>query len=151
VRVLTIPGIERGLAFMWNPDFSRLSEPRVWLEASGQMFFTLSIGIGAILTYASYVKRRQDILLSSLSACSANEFAEVILGGTIVIPMAIVVYGAANIQEIASMGTFGLGFNTMPIIFDAVFCVVTVQLVFPALLCRVNIFHLSVAAGHIVL
>lgn len=117
VRVLTIPGIERGLAFMWNPDFSRLSEPRVWLEASGQMFFTLSIGIGAILTYASYVKRRQDILLSSLSACSANEFAEVILGGTIVIPMAIVVYGAANIQEIASMGTFGLGFNTMPIIF----------------------------------
>ncbi|HQB40025.1 MAG TPA: sodium-dependent transporter, partial [Deltaproteobacteria bacterium] len=117
VRVLTIPGIERGMAFMWNPDFSRLSEPRVWLEASGQMFFTLSIGIGALLTYASYVKRRQDILMSSLSACAANEFAEVILGGTIVIPMAIVVYGAANIQEIASMGNLGLGFNTMPVIF----------------------------------
>jgi len=117
IRVLTTPGIERGMAFMWNPDYSKLTNPRVWLEASGQIFFTLSIGIGAILTYASYVKRKQDIVMSSLTACASNEFAEVILGGTIVIPMAIVVYGATNIEEIAKMGAFGLGFNTMPIIF----------------------------------
>jgi SNF family Na+-dependent transporter len=116
-RVLTLPDIGRGLAFMWNPDFSRLLEPRVWLEASGQIFFTLSVGIGVILTYASYVKRNQDIALSSLTACGANEFAEVILGGTIVIPMAIVVFGAANVEEIAKMGTFGLGFQTMPMVF----------------------------------
>lgn len=117
VRVLTVPGIESGLAFMWNPDYSRLLEPKVWLEAAGQIFFTLSVGIGTILTYASYMKRNQDVALSSVSACAANEFAEVILGGTIVIPMALVVYGAANIEEVAKMGTFGLGFNTMPVIF----------------------------------
>ncbi|MFP4014465.1 MAG: sodium-dependent transporter [Chitinispirillaceae bacterium] len=117
VRVLTLPDIGKGLGFMWNPDFSRLFEPRVWLEASGQMFFTLSLGIGAILTYASYVKKNQDVALSSLSACAANEFTEVILGGTIVIPMSIVIFGAANIKTIAEMGTFGLGFNTMPVIF----------------------------------
>ncbi|MFP4164856.1 MAG: sodium-dependent transporter [Chitinispirillaceae bacterium] len=117
VRVLSLPDIGKGLGFMWNPDFSRLLEPRVWLEASGQMFFTLSLGIGAILTYASYVKKKQDVALSSLSACGANEFTEVILGGTIVVPMSIVIFGAANIEEIAQMGTFGLGFNTMPVIF----------------------------------
>src|SRR5690554_5009208 len=46
VRVLLTPGIGRGLAFMWNPDFKTLADPRVWLEASGQIFFTLSVGIG---------------------------------------------------------------------------------------------------------
>lgn len=117
IRVLSLPGIEKGLGFMWNPDFTRLADPRVWLEASGQMFFTLSLGLGAILTYASYVKKNQDVALSSLSACAANEFTEVILGGTIVIPMAIVIFGASNIEQIAKMGTFGLGFNTMPVIF----------------------------------
>ena len=70
-----------------------------------------------MLTYASYVKKNQDIALSSLSSCAANEMAEVIFGGTIVIPLAFVIYGATNIEEIAKMGTFGLGFNTMPIIF----------------------------------
>ena len=117
IRVLTTPGIERGLAFMWNPDFRTLANPRVWLEASGQIFFTLSVGIGAILTYASYIRSNQDVALSSLSSCAANEFAEVILGGTIVIPMAIVLFGSANIEQIAKMGTFGLGFNTMPVVF----------------------------------
>ncbi len=120
IRVLTVPNIGRGLGFMWNPDFSKLLNFRVWLEATGQMFFTLSVGIGAILTYASYVKKKQDIALSSLSANAANEFAEVILGGTIVIPLAIVVYGAHNIQDIATMGTFGLSFNTMPVIFNKI-------------------------------
>ncbi len=117
IRVLTLPRIEEGLGFMWNPDFSKLSSPKVWLEASGQIFFTLSVGIGAVLTYASYVEKNQDIALSSLSSCAANEMAEIIFGGTIVIPLAIVIYGAANIEEIAKMGTFGLGFNSMPIIF----------------------------------
>jgi len=117
VRVLTTPGIQRGLAFMWNPDFSSLLRPRVWMEASGQIFFTLSVGIGTILTYASYIKKNQDIALSSLSSCAANGFAEVIIGGTIVVPMALVLFGASNIEQIAKMGTFGLGFNTMPVVF----------------------------------
>jgi neurotransmitter:Na+ symporter, NSS family len=98
-------------------DFSKLTNARVWLKASGQIFFTLSVGIGAVITYASYVKKDQDIALSSLSSCAANEMAEVVFGGTIVIPLAIVIYGATNIEKIAKMGTFGFGFNTMPILF----------------------------------
>jgi len=101
---------------MWNPDFSSLLKPKVWLEASGQIFFTLSVGIGVILTYASYVHRNQDVALSSLSSCAANGFAEVIIGGTIVIPMAIVLFGVDNVEQVAKVGTFGLGFNTMPML-----------------------------------
>ncbi len=116
VRVLTIPGVERGLAYMWNPDFSALANPRVWIEASGQVFFTLSIGIAIIMCYASYLKRGEDLALSSLTASATNTLAEVILGGTIVVPLAVVLYGA-DISEVARMGTFGLGFQTMPMVF----------------------------------
>jgi NSS family neurotransmitter:Na+ symporter len=133
-RVLTIPGIQKGLSFMWNPDFSSLLKPRVWFEASGQVFFTLSVGIGAILTYASYVRKNQDIALSSLTSCSANEFAEVILGGTIVIPMAVVLFGVSNMEQVAKMGTFGLGFNTMPVIFGKMPLASLLQFIWFALL-----------------
>ncbi len=120
VRTLMEPNIGKGLGYMWNPDFSRLFDSRVWFEAAGQIFFTLSVGIGVIMTYASYVKKKQDIALSSLSSCAANELAEIIIGGTLVVPLAIVIYGATNISEIAKMGTFGLSFQTMPLIFSKI-------------------------------
>ena len=55
-------------------------------------------------------------MLSSLTAGATNGFAEVILGGTIVIPMAVLIAGN-NIEECAKLGTFGLGFQTMPFVF----------------------------------
>ncbi|MGL5721117.1 MAG: sodium-dependent transporter [Brevinema sp.] len=114
VRVLFLPGMEQGLAFMWNPDFSKITSPAVWIDAAGQIFFTLSLGMGAIVTYSSYVKRDKDITLASLTANATNEFAEVILGGMIIIPTAAAVLGAAKLVEVAQSGTFGLSFITMP-------------------------------------
>lgn len=119
IRVLTLPGISHGLAFMWNPDFSALTNPQMWLAAAGQVFFTMSLGMGIIFCYASYTKRDEDIVLSSLSAGAANGFAEIILGGTIVIPLAIIVIGA-NIEECAKLGTFGLAFQSMPLVFGKI-------------------------------
>ncbi|MDP2643821.1 MAG: sodium-dependent transporter [Desulfobacterales bacterium] len=117
IRVLTLKGISSGLGFLWNPDFSRLLDINVWFAATSQVFFTLSIGIGTILTYASYVKKQQDIVLSSLTANAANEFFEVIIGGTIVIPTAVIFLGAAGAQDVARQGAMSLGFITMPMIF----------------------------------
>lgn len=119
VRVLTLPGIGKGLAFMWNPDFSALTNPSVWLAAAGQVFFTMSLGMGIVLCYASYVKRNEDIALSALTAGATNEFAEVILGGTIVIPLAVLIAGT-NIEECAKLGTFGLAFQSMPHVFGQI-------------------------------
>jgi len=107
-----------GLGFLWNPDFSALRSARVWLEASGQIFFTLSVGIGMILTYASYLAKGDEVVLSGLTSVSANEFAEVILGGSIVITAAFVFFGPRDIQSIANSGTFNLGFVTMPLVID---------------------------------
>ncbi len=110
IRVLTLPNIGSGLGFMWNPDWVKLKDPSVWLAASGQIFFSLSVGFGLILCYASYVRSDQDVALSSLSASSTNEFCEVILAGLIVVPTAFLFLGAEN----AKGSTFGLGFITIP-------------------------------------
>lgn len=110
--------VKNALGFVWNPDFTKLSQARVWIEAAGQIFFTLSVGIGVILTYASYLKKQDDVALSGLSAAATNEFCEVILGGSIVIPAAFIFLGgAAGALGAAQSGIFNLGFVTMPMIF----------------------------------
>jgi len=110
--------ISNGFGFLWNPDFSALKSAKVWLEAAGQIFFTLSVGIGVILTYASYLSKGDDVVLSGLTAASTNEVAEVILGGSIVIPAAFVFFGPLDIQSIARSGVFNLGFLTMPLVLN---------------------------------
>ncbi|HRU38803.1 MAG TPA: sodium-dependent transporter, partial [Candidatus Goldiibacteriota bacterium] len=129
VRVLTLgldPAVNTpyrvfdGLGFLWNPDFSRLLDMKVWLAAAGQIFFTLSVGMGVIITYASYLKKEDDVALSGLTSVSTNEFAEVILGGSIIVPAAFAFFGPEKMVEIAKGGTFGLGFITMPMILDKI-------------------------------
>lgn len=129
IRVLTLGGINRpdwtpvnGLGFLWNLDFdfSKLWQPKIWLAAAGQVFFTLSVGIGVILTYASYLRKRDDVALSGLSAVSINEFCEIILGASIIIPAAFVFFGPISIETIAKSGAFNLGFVTMPLIFQKI-------------------------------
>lgn len=112
--------IINGLGFLWNPDFSVLKSAKVWLAAAGQIFFTLSVGIGVILTYASYLSKGDDVVLSGVTAVSTNELAEVVIGASIVIPAAFAFFGPDQIQAIAKGGAFNLGFVTMPLIFGKV-------------------------------
>lgn len=112
--------IANGLGFIWNPDFSQLTNASVWLAASGQIFFTLSLGMGAIATYASYMKKDDDIATTGIATAGTNEFAEVVLGGTIAIPAAVAFFGIAGAQEIAKGGSFDLGFQSLPVIFQKI-------------------------------
>jgi NSS family neurotransmitter:Na+ symporter len=129
VRVLTIGtpdpsqpdwNIANGMGYIWNPDFSRLGSAAVWLVAAGQIFFTLSLGQGIINTYASYLREHDDITLNGLTTSSANEWAEVILGGTIAIPVAVAFFGLTETQSIAQGGAFNLGFQALPVIFQKI-------------------------------
>jgi len=129
IRVLTMGtpdpshpemNIANGMGYIWNPDFSRLGSASVWLVAAGQIFFTLSIGQGIINTYASYVREHQDVTLNGLTTSVTNEFAEVILGGTVAIPIAVAFFGLAETQTIAQGGAFNLGFQALPVIFQKI-------------------------------
>lgn len=104
-----------GLNFLWDPQFDSLSNPKVWLAAAGQIFFTLSVGMGTIHCYAAYVKERDDIALNAMSAGWMNEFVEVVLGSSIVIPIAAGYLGLDWIKENAG---FGMAFQTMPFLFE---------------------------------
>jgi SNF family Na+-dependent transporter len=113
--------ILNGLGYMWNPTTTRqtfaesISNPQMWLEAAGQIFFSLSVGFGIIITYASYLRKDDDIALSGLTAAAGNQFCEVALGGMIIIPAAFVFLGAAVLPTLQS--SFGLGFVTLPNVF----------------------------------
>lgn len=125
VRVLTLgtpdPGLPEqnvaaGLNFMWNPDFAALGNFQTWLAAAGQIFFSLSVGFGVIINYASYMKKDDDIVLSSLTASATNEFFEVALGGMITITAAVVFLGVVATQANTG-GTFSTGFSALPVVF----------------------------------
>ncbi|MEW6303241.1 MAG: sodium-dependent transporter [Verrucomicrobiota bacterium] len=130
IRVLTLgtpdpakpdQNVLNGLGYMWNPSkaeasmLDQLLKPELWLAAAGQIFFSLSVGFGVIITYASYLKEKDDVVLSGLTATSANEFCEVALGGMISVPAAFIFLGAAGV---VGQGTFGLGFNVLPLVFS---------------------------------
>ena len=119
-----------GLGFMWNPTrevatksgelvrvgvWETLANPDVWLAATSQIFFSVSICLGAVCTYASYVKPRGDVALSSLAATATNEFCEVGFGGLMSIPPAIMFLGARASGSFAS--SFALGFVVLPNVF----------------------------------
>ncbi len=93
-----------------------LMNPELWLTAAGQIFFSLSVGFGTICTYASYVGRREDIALSSLTANAANEVVEVGIAGMMMVPAAVSFLGVA---AAAGASTFGLGFEVLPQVFAA--------------------------------
>ncbi len=107
-----------GLNFLWTPQYSSLTNPKVWLAAAGQIFFTLSLGQGSVQCYAAYVKKKDDIALNAMSAGWMNEFVEVVLGSAIIIPISIGYLGIDRVIELTSFGGLGLGFRTMPFLFQ---------------------------------
>jgi SNF family Na+-dependent transporter len=103
---------------MYSPDWSKLAEPKVWLAATGQIFFTLSVGMGSLQAYASYLTKKDDIALSGIATAATNETAEVVLGGSLAIPAIVAFFGVTGAVAIASQGSFDLGFIAMPLVFN---------------------------------
>jgi SNF family Na+-dependent transporter len=107
--------VVNGLGYMWNPDFSALSRADTWLAAAGQIFFSLSVGFGVIVNYASYLRKKDDVVLSGLTASATNEVFEVGFGGLITLTAAFVFLGASG----ATGGAYALGFKTLPVVFHS--------------------------------
>lgn len=112
VRSLTLPGSLEGLKFLFKPDFSKLS-PKVIIEALGQACFSLSIGMAVMITYGSYVSRKQNLVSTSFSVASAD-FLIATLAGVAIFP-AVFAFGINP-----SQGP-GLVFVTLPNIFNQMF------------------------------
>lgn len=84
IRSLTLPGAYAGVEFLFKPDFSKITS-KAALAALGQAFFSLSLGMGCIITYGSYVNKKENLFkISFMSAAADTGFA--ILAGLAVIP-----------------------------------------------------------------
>jgi len=135
VRVLTLgtpnpdqpeANINNALGFMWNPKpaadgesiWGALANPELWLAASCQIFFSLSVGFGIVLNYASYLRKDDDVALSGLTASATNQFCEVCLGGLITVPVAFLFLGAAGLTKEVLNSPMALGFHALPTVFN---------------------------------
>ena len=109
VRSLTLPGAGKGLEFYLKPDFSQLT-PRVIIDALGQAFFSLSLGMGAMITYGSYLKKEESIPAGAAWVAFLDTFTAV-MAGFIIFP-ALAAYG------MSPEGGHPLVFHILPVIFD---------------------------------
>lgn len=107
-----------GFNFLWTPNLTSLSDPKVWLAAAGQIFFTLSLGMGCIQCYASYLKKNDDITLNAMTTGFTNEFCEIVIGSAVIIPISIGYFGIDKVIELTNLGGFGLGFRSLPFLFQ---------------------------------
>jgi SNF family Na+-dependent transporter len=119
IKTLSLPAsaegsVSQGLAYVWVPDWSRIGEVAIWVTAAGQIFYSLSIGMGSLECYAGYLRDKDDVVLTGLTTSATNELVEVIMGGSIAIPATAVFLGSAAVQSIAEGGTFNLGLVAMP-------------------------------------
>jgi NSS family neurotransmitter:Na+ symporter len=95
VNSLMMPGAKQGIEFLFKPDFSKLT-PSVVLSAMGQAFFSLSIGLGCMLTYASYFSSKTNLFRSAMTTASLDTLVAV-LAGVLIFP-AVFTYGVAPTQ-----------------------------------------------------
>lgn len=108
IRGLTLPGAEQGLKFLWEPDWSKISAQSV-LVALGHAFFTLSLGMGAMMTYGSYLSEDDHIPEASLQIVFLDTLIALLAG------LAIFTSVFATGQNPAAGP--GLIFHTLPVVF----------------------------------
>ena len=115
---LFLPGAAKGLDALFTPDWSKLSNPSVWIAAYGQIFFSLSIGFGIMVTYASYLKKESDLTGSGLVVGFANSSFEVLAGIGVFAALGFI--ATAQGQEVSEVakGGIGLAFFAFPTIIN---------------------------------
>ncbi len=125
IRSVTLEGSRAGLNFLFYPDFSKIT-PKVILEALGQAFFSLSIGMGTLITYGSYINKREN-LGSSAMAVSIADTVIAVIAGVAIFPAVFALGGSP------ASGT-GLVFIVLPGIFQKMPLGQVFQLIFFILL-----------------
>ena len=120
VKALTLDGAEKGLTFFLKPDFSKINA-NVVISALGQVFFSLSIGNGMMITYGSYISKKDNLISSAVSVCFCDTMVAFIAG--------MMIFPAAMAFGITPTAGPGLIFNTLPMLFGQmhggyIFCLI---------------------------
>lgn len=114
IFTLTMPGAVEGAAYYLIPDFSKFS-PELVINALGQMFYSLSLAMGIMVTYGSYM-RKQDSLTQSVTRIAGFDFGVSFFAGLMIVPAAFVAMGSAEL--VAENSGPSLMFITLPSVFN---------------------------------
>jgi len=116
VRGITLEGAMQGLEYFLEPDWSQLKNPGVWLAAFGQVFFSLSLAFGIMITYASFLHRKSDLNNNALIIALADFGTSVIAGITVFATMgALAIKAGQPVHDVlAGSESVGLAFVAFP-------------------------------------
>lgn len=152
IRALFLPGAFAGLDALFTPDWAALTSPTVWVAAYGQIFFSLSIMFGIMLTYASYLKRKTNLTGSGLVVGFANSGFEMLAGIGVFAALGFMAHQAnVGVDEVVSNGV-GLAFIAFPTIISqmpggSIFGILFfLSLIFAGLTSLVSIIQVPISA-----
>lgn len=118
VYSLTLPGAAKGLDALFTPNWEKLAEPSVWIAAYGQIFFSLSICFGIMITYSSYLKKDSDLTGTGLVVGFANSSFEVLAGIGVFAALGFMATAAGQEVSEVAKGGIGLAFIAFPTIIN---------------------------------
>ncbi|AJE32763.1 methionine and alanine importer large subunit [Corynebacterium humireducens NBRC 106098 = DSM 45392] len=118
VQALMLPGAATGLDALFTPDWNALTNGTVWIAAYGQIFFSLSVSFGIMLTYSSYLRPRTNLTGTGLTTAFANSSFEVLAGVGVFAALGFMaVQQSVAVDEVATSG-IGLAFVAFPAIIN---------------------------------
>ena len=109
IRAITLPGASEGLKFLFEPDFSKITGSSI-LEALGQAFFSLSIGMGTLITYGSYINKKENLGQSTVAVAFTDTLIAILAG--------VAIFPAVFAFGISPASGPDLVFLTLPNIFS---------------------------------
>ena len=114
IQAVRLPGATEGLNAFFTPNWEAMANYKVWLAAFGHIFFSLSIGFGIMLTYASYLKVKTNLTGSGVVVALANSSFEILAGIGIFAALGFMAHSAGvPVNEVVS-GGIGLAFIAFP-------------------------------------
>ena len=109
IKSLTLPDSAKGIEFFLKPDFSKITG-KVLINALGQAFFSLSLGMGALITYGSYISKKDNLTSTAFMVCISDTIIAILAG--------IVIFPAAFSFGIQPEAGDSLAFVTLPMLFN---------------------------------
>jgi neurotransmitter:Na+ symporter, NSS family len=114
IQALRLPGAIDGVNAFFTPNWEAMADYKVWLAAFGHIFFSLSVGFGIMLTYASYLKKKTNMTGSGLVVALANSSFEILAGIGVFAALGFMAYSAGSSVEEVVSGGIGLAFIAFP-------------------------------------
>lgn len=142
VKSLTLPGAKAGMEFFLKPDFSKITGT-VLINALGQAFFSLSLGMGCLITYGSYISKKENLTSTAFMVCISDTLIAILAG--------IVIFPAAFSFGIKPEAGDSLAFVTLPMLFNKMaggyfFCLVFfILLTIAALTSSISLLEVAVS------